>query len=158
MRTRDASALLLSLALLLAPAAGQAQVHFGGQLNVAEDHDFGLGPRVVVGVPEYSGVEGVGTFDVFFPDGDTDYWELNGNLVYNFVVPDAPSFHPYAGGGLNIAHVDPGPVGDSRTDVGLNLLGGVKFPLTGFTPFVEIRIEIDGGDQQPVLTGGLLFP
>lgn len=153
----------LALAGTAMPAAGQ--VHFGPQVSLADDADVGLGGRVTAGVEGYSGLEVIGSFDVFFPDGDFDYWELNGNLVHNFELPEEPSVRPYAGGGLNVAHIsfdDPGgdgPFDDDadETEVGLNLLGGFKFPMEGVTPFVEGRFEIEGGEQV-VVTGGILFP
>lgn len=142
---------------LLSAAPSSAQVHLGPQISLADDADVGIGARVVAGVPQYRGVEFAGSFDVFFPDGDVDYWELNANLIYNFEIPDAGAFRPYAGGGLNIARVDP-PVGDSDTDLGLNVLGGAKFPNEGpVTPYLELRAEIEGGEQF-VITGGILFP
>ncbi len=142
---------------LLTAAPSSAQVHLGPQISLADDADVGIGARLVAGVPQYRGVEFAGSFDVFFPDGDADYWELNGNLIYNFEIPDAGAFRPYAGGGLNIARIDP-PVGDSDTDLGLNVLGGAKFPNEGpVTPYLELRAEIEGGEQF-VITGGILFP
>lgn len=148
---------LLALGGPATPAEGQ--VHLGPQVSLGGDTDVGIGGRVVAGMPEYSGLEFIGSFDVFFPDG-YDYWEINGNLVHNFEVPEASSFRPYAGGGLNIAHYDrdddrPGDGDD--TDVGLNLLGGMKFPMEGVAPFVELRLTVEGGDQF-VVTGGFLFP
>lgn len=141
------------------PAVGQ--VHLGPQVSLADDADVGIGGRITAGVEGYSGLEVMGSFDVFFPDAEFDYWEINGNLVHNFELTDSPSLRPYAGGGLNIAHTDfddrPGPEDDEDTDVGLNLLGGFKFPMEGVTPFVEGRFEIEGGEQA-VVTGGLLFP
>lgn len=151
---------LLALAGPISPAEGQ--VHLGPQVSLADDADVGIGGRVTAGVEGYSGLEVIGSFDVFFPDGDYDYWEINGNLVHNFELPESPSVRPYAGGGLNLAHSDfdedePDFDDDGDTEVGLNLLGGFKFPMEGATPFVEGRFEIEGGEQV-VVTGGLLFP
>ena len=137
------------------------QVHLGPQVSLADDADVGLGGRVVAGVPNYTGLEFAGSFDVFFPDGDVDYWEINGNVLHNFEVAGTTSFRPYAGGGLNIARFDRDetlPGADDDTEVGLNLVGGTKFATESpATPYVEIRFEIEGGEQV-VITGGLLFP
>lgn len=156
---------LLALAVALASGvllvdSARAQVHLGPQISIADEADVGLGGRLVAGVEDYSGLEVIGSVDIFFPDGNFDYWEINGNAVYNFEIVGAPSLRPYAGGGLNVAHVDfddDVPGGESDTDLGLNLLAGSKFPLEGFTPFVEVRGEISGGEQL-VITGGFLFP
>ena len=142
-----AFAALLSVGFAL-PAQGQ--VHFGPQVSWADDADIGLGGRVAAGVPQYGGIEFIGSVDYFFPDVG-DYWEINGNLVHNFDLQGSDAFRPYAGGGLNVA-------GNGDTQVGLNLLGGAKFATDSpATPFVEARFEIEGGEQF-VLTGGLLFP
>lgn len=156
---------ILSLAVVVAVggiSAAEAQVRFGGQFNAAEDTDLGLGPRLAWDVTQLGApLQVITTFDVFFPDGDVDYWELNGNLVYKFALEDTPKLVPYAGGGLNIAHVDrdggPGVSAGSDTDVGVNFLGGAEFPLGGFAPFVELRVEAGGGEQL-VFSAGILVP
>lgn len=163
MRNLRTTLLAIAVALgsgLLVVDSARAQVHLGPQISIADEADVGLGGRLVAGVEDYSGLEVIGSIDIFFPDGDFDYWEINGNAVYNFEIVGAPSLRPYAGGGLNVAHFDADddvPGGDSDTDLGLNLLAGSKFPLEGFTPFVEVRGEISGGEQL-VVTGGFLFP
>ncbi|MGH7542243.1 MAG: outer membrane protein [Gemmatimonadota bacterium] len=157
-------------ALAFAAADGSAQVRVGGQVSFADDADFGIGPRIALEIPRVlPGLWIVGSFDYFFPDeglfgseGDVDYWELNGNLLYEFEIPDTPGIIPYAGGGINIAHasfttVEPIETDESNTEGGLNILGGAAFPLTGVTPFVEVRVEIEGGEQF-VVTGGIMFP
>lgn len=146
-----ASAAFLAV-LLVAPAEGQ--VHIGPQVSYADDADFGIGARVVAGVPDYAGFEVAGSFDYFFPEVG-DYWEINGNLLYNFQIEGNDSFRPYAGGGLNVANFSNGT---SNTEVGANLVGGAKFATdASTTPYLEARYEIEGGEQF-VLTAGLLFP
>ena len=44
----------------------------------------------------------------------------------------------------------------SDTDLGINLLAGTQFGTKAVTPFVELRVELAGGEQF-VITGGLLF-
>ncbi len=159
--------LLLSscLALLvLTPGALRAQIGVGGQLSWADDADLGIGVRGAFSLPTKAApLEVIGTFDYFFPDDaaglDVTYWELNGNVVYLFKVP-APKITPYAGAGLNLAHasVDSGTPGisASNTELGLNFLGGARFDLGSVTPFGELRIELDGGEQF-LISAGLLF-
>ncbi len=76
-----------------------------------------------------------------------------------FFKVEASSLAPYAGGGLNIAHkskeFDDGRSA-SDTDLGLNLLGGTQFGRGKVNPFVELRVELAGGEQF-VLPGGVLF-
>lgn len=156
------------LALGASAAEGQA-VRVGGQVSFADDADFGIGPRLAIELPRVAtGLWAIGTFDYFFPDdgfgadGDIDYWEINGNLAYTIQLPDAPGVEPYVGAGINIARLsvdfeDVPEADGGDTQVGLNLLGGLNFPLVGFTPFVEARLEIDGGEQF-VVSGGITFP
>lgn len=143
-------------ALLLAvPATGSAQVHFGPQLSWGGDTDVGVGGRVLVGVESLPRWDFIGTFDVFFPDG-FDYWEVNGNLAYNFVIEDAESIFPYAGGGLNIGSFDPDGPGDGDTELGINLFAGTQFEAESIIPYLEVRLVIEAAEQV-VLTGGVLF-
>lgn len=135
------------------------QVFFGPQLSWGDDADIGIGGRVE-GLLSNSHLMITGTFDWFFPDNDNiDYWEINGNLAYRFDIRNSPNIHPYAGGGLNVAHVSvdgPNDLNGSDTDLGLNLVGGSEFTAGGVKPFVELRVSIEGGDQF-VITGGVLF-
>lgn len=154
-------ALALAFGLCLAaPKSSQAQVSVGPQVSIANDVDLGVGGRAMFGLsgPWKLG----GSFDYFFPGSNVTYWELNGNAYYNLELPDVSAFSPYAGGGLNIARtsVDGAGTGSfsaSTTDVGLNLAGGARFPVSGnVAPFAEVRLEVGGGEQL-VVTGGLLF-
>jgi len=156
-------AALFALLLIGAPSTSAAQerpVLFGPQIDWGiDDADFGIGGRVMAQLPETPlGING--SFDYFFPSGNVDYWEINGNLVYYFKLTDAV-VEPYAGGGLNIAHASvdlpEGSSGDgSNTDIGINALAGMKFNIATLSSFGEARFEIDGGEQF-VLTFGLLF-
>lgn len=159
---------LTTLAVMFLFGATQlsAQIRFGGQLNYGDDTDFGLGPRLVLADPALGEFRFIGSFDLYFPDDgggvDIDYWELNGNIVYDFEVTTAPKLTPYVGAGLNVAHVSvdltsPGLTGGgSNTELGVNLLGGLEFGLGKIRPFVEIKVELEGGEQF-VITGGVLF-
>lgn len=160
------SSLLAAVAgvLLLLPATAEAQVRLGPQISFGGDTDFGIGARIVANVESLRHWDFIGTFDVFFiddnPNFDFSYWEANGNLAYNFGIPEMPSLSPYVGGGLNIAHKSRESVesGEDRddTDLGLNLFVGTQFQGASITPFAEIRIVAEGADQV-VLTGGFLF-
>jgi len=144
---------------VLVPSAGYAQLDMGGQLSWGDEFDLGLGARVVLRIPsERVPLEAIGTFDYFFPDeDDLNYWELNTNVVYRIPV-QVPMLTPYAGAGINIAHVsiDTDAVDASDTEIGLNLLGGIKYDAGPFTSFGELRFELDGGEQF-VLSLGVLF-
>ena len=145
------------------PAGGSAQrPSFGPELNWSSDADFGIGARGVFGlqslVPKVP-LDGIVSFDYFFPGNSVHYWEINGNVAYRFTVPRSSSLGPYAGGGLNIAHGSvSGVSGSGATKAGLNLLGGTTFKMkrSNLTPFVEGRGEVGGG-KTFILTGGVRF-
>jgi len=159
----------------------EAQVRIGPQASYGNDADFGIGARAMIDFPTMlPGLGLIGSFDYFFPsavdlsgfgvDISTNYWEINANLFYSFPV-NTPGFEPYVGGGLNFANASvdltgtPVELDDTQSEIGFNLLFGFLFPVTGLSPFVEVRIELGGdedflirGDNQVVVTGGLLFP
>ena len=144
------------LGMLAWPGAAFAQLELGPQINWGDDADFGVGGRAVLGIPAGIPLAAIGSFDIFFPGNDVNYWEINANAVYKFAIPKSPIV-PYAGAGLNIAHASVSNIsGASNTDVGFNLLGGATFNAGKLKPFAEARIELSGGEQF-VLTGGLLF-
>lgn len=161
---RMRSLMLAAAALFFAvPTAAVGQVSLGPQLSFGDDTDIGIGGRVLANVESLEHWDFLGSFDVWFlddgPNTDRSAWEANGNLAYNFIVEDS-SLHPYAGGGLSIFHFsaenrDTGAEFDD-TDLGVNFLGGLKFPGQSVTPFVELRVAVEGADQL-VVTGGLLF-
>lgn len=136
-----------------APAAGPS---FGAELDWGSDTDVGIGARVVfpLRIAPRTPLDGTISFDYYFPSAG-DFWELNGNVAYRFRVRRS-SLGPYAGGGLNIGHVSGGGASDTR--LGLNLLTGTTFKLTGSTllPFAEFRGVI-GDFDQVVLSGGVRF-
>lgn len=155
-------AMVAMLCLAGVNQANAQEVHVGGQLSYGDDSDFGLGPRVVFDDPSLGEFRIVATFDIFFPDSpsgtDVDYWEINGNGIYDFQLRNSPNVIPYVGAGLNIAHasVGSGVLNASDTQLGINLLGGFEFIVGSVRPFVELRVELEGGEQL-VVTGGILF-
>lgn len=168
---------LITLSLGFAAAGSLEAQRFGVQGNWSDDFDFGVGGRVELPLPNLLTSEGalantflIGSFDYFFPDcGDSfggfdfdcSYWEINAGLAVPIV---SSSIDPYVGAGLNLARFSsefesdlPGVDDDaSETEVGLNLLGGLRFPLGGLSAFGEARLELGGGEQF-VLTFGVLL-
>lgn len=165
---RRTLAVLGCLAFLAVGATDlQGQVRFGVQGSYGDDTDFGIGGRLATSLRSLipaTPLEFHASFDYFFPDdegtgADITYWEINTNVAWMIPVTRT-SVAPYAGGGLNIAHfaIDITGFGSADdTEVGLNLLGGIQFRTrTRLRPFVEVRVELSGGEQF-VLAGGLLF-
>lgn len=143
---------IATAALLLQPPAASAQVYGGVQGNWGSETDFGVGGRVLGNI-EDANLELVGEFNLYFPDGDRDFWEANGNVFYHFHLAESPRVLPYLGGGLNVSRSSNGA---DNTEAGLNLGGGIRFPLESVSPFVEGRAVISDHDQA-VLTIGLIF-
>jgi hypothetical protein len=144
------------------PARSTQRTSFGLQLDVGTQTDFGIGGRAVFGLQSLfpgTPLDGIVSFDYYFPSAPNHFWEINGNLAYRLRVPARSSFRPYLGGGLNIAHsyATVAGVSGSSTDADLNILGGTTFKIQGeLTPFLEIR-GVVGNANQVVFTGGIRF-
>lgn len=158
--------LLAALAVVgLCGAAGSGlaaqSVKVGPQIDFGTDFDLGLGGRAEFDLTKAfsAPLTGAASFDYFFPGAGVHVWEINGNVWYNIKVHN-PTFRPYVGGGINIAHYSASGFGFSAatTEAGLNLGGGTKFNThnKSFTPYAEARVELRTGGEF-VLTGGLLF-
>ncbi|HSJ13193.1 MAG TPA: hypothetical protein VK939_02185 [Longimicrobiales bacterium] len=159
---------VLGMVAMLGAGASNAEAQrIGVQGNWSDDFDLGIGARVELNLPNLLTSEGplantflIGSFDYFFPDCPADldcsYWEINGNLAVPFAVS---GLSPYAGAGLNIARIDVGledsDFSGSDTEIGLNLLGGLRFPIGGVSAYGEARLELGGGEQF-VLTFGAM--
>lgn len=147
----------------------QAQVQFGVQLPWADDFDWGLGARASFDTGTIVPASRViASFDLYFPDAgrfenDMDFWELNANALYGLPFGNA-TVSPYVGAGVHFHHFESELDAflfpdETVTDdgVGLNVLGGVEFPIPSpIKPFVELKIEI-GGAEQWTLTSGIMF-
>lgn len=157
---------LVSAALLLgstAPLVAQ-DIGFGAAASYGDNTDLGIGPRVLV--PITAGelqLHIVGSLDYFFPDSgtggvDVTYFEVNGNVLLDIPLAEA-TVAPYAGAGLSYARSGvetPNRSAVFTSEVGLNILGGVRFGSGGLSPFVEGRYST-AFDGQAVLSAGVLF-
>ncbi|MGE0551923.1 MAG: hypothetical protein AB7R55_00710 [Gemmatimonadales bacterium] len=155
---------------LAAGRTAEAQVRFGANLSWGGDTDVGLGARLNFGVGSLADskpIEGLITFDYFFPDEsfgvDATYWEISANAIYRF-VERGKGITPYAGGGVLLARssVEVGSgqssISGSDSDIGLSILGGLRFKTAGtLIPFAEARIDIVADNSQLVLSGGVYF-
>jgi hypothetical protein len=152
-------AAVAALCLVPTALAAQGAPRLGGQVSFAQDVNAGLGLRLELPLSPAVArdLRVVAAFDYFFPDSPANYWELNTDLAWGFRLTGT-RVSLYAGAGLNIAHTSySGIPRAAGTEVGVNLLGGVRFgTATRLTPFVELRPELGGGDRL-VLTAGLIF-
>ena len=152
---------LVALSVLGITAGAVQGQRFGAQVNWGDDVDLGVGARLEIPVALASegflaGTFLVASFDYYFPDGPFDYFEFNGNFVAP--VNTESNLNPYVGAGLNMARWSYDGPGDgaSSTDLGLNLLGGIRFLLGSMSSFAEAKFEAGGGEQF-VLTFGVMF-
>ena len=156
--------LLCSVALigmLAAPVAVQAQLQVGAFAAYHDDLEaFGIGAGISIPLTSIDpNVALIPDFTFFFPDDPFGYFEINGDVSYNFPVgADAP-VAPFAFAGLNIGRssVDLGTTSDSSTDIGLNLGGGVNFAAGSVNPFAGAKFEIQDATGF-VIFGGIAFP
>ena len=142
--------------MLAMPNGAQAQTIVGALGAYYDDFEaFGIGAYVGIPIPQvYEGLIFKPDFMFFFPDGG-DYWELNGDVVMRFPLEESPIL-PFALGGISIGRVS-SDFGGSDTDVGLNLGGGVIFPMETIRPVAGAKFEIRDNTGF-VIFGGIGFP
>lgn len=85
------------------------------------------------------------------------------NLDLLFQIAPGSAVNPFIGAGVGLRYVDH-DLGDNRTDLVGNLIGGVSFPLGVITPYAQVKYfrlleNEDGGDAEDdiALTVGLRF-
>jgi len=160
------STLLAALVVSVAVSTSAHAQRFGGQVSWGSDSDLGFGARVEVPMTNKLGKTEplskafiIGQFDYYLPDcggADCSWWELNPSIA---IPLKSTSLKPYVGAGLNIASitVDLGSFGSaSNTEMGLLLLGGLKFAVGSMDAFSEARLALSGGEQF-ALSFGVLF-
>lgn len=153
--------------VVVAASATEAQTRFGAHAIWADDVELGVGARMEMDMsgklskqPPLSRAFFIGQFDFFLDPcepADCTYFEINPGIA---VPLNATTLKPYVGAGLNIARMSVdfgGTIGNqSDTEIGLNLLGGLKLNLSGMDAFTEARIALGGGEQFS-LSFGILF-
>ena len=145
---------------LMAPAAANAQVRLAPELAVADNVEFGVGARAFFPIGSVPNLEIGAAVDFYFPD-NFDYYEFAGLVYYTFPQPDAPTILPRVGAGpvIGVTSFDTDSQdtsGASSTNVGLQLLGGIDFPLATVQPYVEFGLGI-GDIPDFFVRGGVGF-
>ena len=160
--------LLAAVALVVVGASTADAQRFGAQLSYGEESDLGVGVRAewdfagkMTKQGAFSRAFIIGQFDYYFMDCPTGasckYFEINPSLAIPFTT--SSGIKPYAGAGLRIGYmsVSSGGFSNSESDMGLNLLGGLKFALGGMDAFSEARLGLGGDFEQFALSFGVLF-
>ncbi len=96
--------------MLAAPGVVRAQTTLGPVAALETDggSTFGIGAYAGIAVPSLDEHLSINpSFIYFFPDAGT-FWELNGDVVYQFEVSAETPVLPFALAGLNIAHASVG--------------------------------------------------
>jgi opacity protein-like surface antigen len=158
---------LLALALMLGMSAtpAQAQLWFGPQVSWGDDADIAIGGKLGAAVASLGNagarknIDLMGAFDYFLDCDECSYFEITGGALYNFDIGE--SIGPYAGGGLNYGRFsfesDITGVDDaSNSEIGLALMGGLRFLLGTLNADAGARITV-GGAEQAVLSFAILF-
>lgn len=78
---------------------------------------------------------------------------VNPNLDVCYRFTPSGRMTPYLGSGVGINFIDGDRFGDSDTQVGMNLIGGLKFPGAGSNYFLEARHTMSDLNQTSVLAG-----
>lgn len=146
-------------AVLIAPSTVRAQVTVGPLAAFHDDDiDFGVGAFASIPAASLSpGLSVAPSFVLYFPDG-ASFFEVNGDIVYEFDMPSETSALPFVMAGLNVARLSLDNVfgSFSETELGLNLGGGIKFRSEKLAPFVGAKFKTGDFDGF-VIFGGVGF-
>lgn len=160
-----------ALAVGASPTAAEAQ-GFGVQIGIADDLGFGFGGRFMTDIDAFADDDGsvlqelrfIADFlyyiDPFEGCDACSAFEVNANAAVPLDVGEADV---YAGAGFNYTRtsidigIDVPGFGSSASgsDVGLNILGGLNFPLGSLSAFAEAAVTL-GGAEQLGIKGGIL--
>lgn len=150
----------LALAALLLPACATF-VEYGSESS------FGIGARGSVplgrvlspegrmGDAAVSRLELAGSIHRFWPD-NADYTEANLDLLLPLFAVGDGAARTYVGGGLHLGRISP-DVGETESELGVNLFGGFRFDRRAVAPFFEVRGALGGYDQLSAAFGVQLF-
>ncbi len=152
-----ATLLILGVSVSASPAQAFDLSGAGGKLGYSTPSDFDGTAEVGV----HAEFEQPGTQLHLLPN--MMYWnvdhvrDLSPNLdVYYHFSPDGV-VSPYVGGGLGIHFVNDARRDRGSTDLGMNLIGGLRFPTTSNRYFLEGRYTASDITQVALL-GGVTFP
>ncbi len=146
----------LLAALVLAPAAiaapARASTVFGVRTGVYTDAGAGF-----VGAEAVTSIAQAWFFnpnlEYAFTNNDRDVVTVNGDFHYDFIL-DRP-YYVWAGAGPAVIVREILP-GDHRTELGLNLVGGIGWKTQKVTPYVQGKVTV-ADDPEAVLAVGVRF-
>ncbi len=154
-RSLVAAAATLALALIACDStpspAGATQADLRGGVYTDEG-GFALGGGVIQRLRPATSWYFNPNLEASFADKQNQV-SLNADVHYDF--PAATSYNFYAGGGPALIFTHP-EFGDTQTDAGLNLVGGVNWRQQTVRPFVQMKGVLSDQGQLAVM-GGVRF-
>jgi hypothetical protein len=153
-----------------APFAAVAALLVSGCATFGEydsDHDFGFGVRGQVPLERVFSPEGglggatvsrleiAGSLHRFSPGDDTILIGSTDLVLPLFPLADGQA-RTYVGGGLHLGRRS-FDAGGTDTELGANLMGGVRFDRRAFAPYFEVRGGVGGYSSLSAMLGVRLF-
>lgn len=146
--------LFLTGLTLSPPAQAQTDVKIGPRIGIPVGDISDIGGNFLLGadarfmtnalpvVPNVS-------FD-YYTGFDESLYAVDLGVLYEFGVSNA-AFTPYSGGGIGIT------ASGNNTEVGLNIVGGVRFLLDPVEPFVQVNTTVGSDLTRSGVVVGILF-
>ena len=157
-------AVLMSMAMM----AQEGSMFVGGNLNYgmySNRNEFGLGAKF-----QYEFIDqwrGEASANYYFEQNDITSWDFSANLHYIFPLDGGFRVYPLAGVCFDYVHANVQYLDIERqirqytrttTRLGLNLGGGVEYPLTDdFKINAELKYQIIQGYSRPVISVGVSY-
>lgn len=142
----------------VAAFAQQGETAVGVNLNYGMHSDyknFGLGAKV-----QYEFIDNVraeAAFNYFFKKDNLSQWEVDLNVHYLFPIGGV-KIYPLAGLSLLNSKVSYKGFSSSDSDFGLNLGGGVEFPIAEkLKANAEVKYQIVNDFDRPVISVGVAY-
>lgn len=129
-----------------------ASAQVGGGINVQYGFDreeAQLGGELHLALSSMRGLAFVPNVEVYLSD-DPSIVAFNGDFHYAPTVSQNRAFRPYIGAGLALVRASFG--GNSNSELGVNLKGGLNFRSERTTPFLQL--EYRAGDYDELSLGG----
>lgn len=140
------AALVMALSFgVVSRVEAQRRTHVGPHVSYNFDAEkAGIGGQL--GLPLTSRLDFYPSFDIFFVDQGSLF-----GLNADFKIHPDPASALYLGAGLNLARLSVN--GNSDTNAGLNLLGGLEASFGAIHPYAELRLILGDGSAVQLSTG-----
>jgi hypothetical protein len=131
----------VALGIILAFAPASADTSLGARAGVyTEDGDGFVGAEALASMSR----SWYFNPNLEYAFADNDYLTVSGDFHYDLV--HRQPYYVWLGGGPTVILRDDDPVRDD-TDLGVNLLAGIGWKNTSFTPYVQSKVTLADDDQ-----------